>query len=157
MAPPLGKPNLARKGKGSFYAGAPKGRQNFVQAPMARAVARDVIDTVNRGEKVVMAKIIRRHGYSETTAKNANSVTNTKAYKEEYENYLGRLEKHRMNVISAMERKDLNEEQYRTLADAQTKITHDIQLLSGGKTENVGLEQDRQTLKAIVAAIQLES
>jgi hypothetical protein len=56
-----------------------------------------------------------------------------------------------------MAKKDLTEEQYRTLSDAQTKLTHDVQLLSGEKTENVGLENDRNTLRDIVKAIQLGS
>ncbi len=138
--------------KGSF-AGR-KGNRNQ-ESNSAKAVAHDVIETTQRGEKVVMAKILRRHGYSETTASSPYVVTNTKTYKREMFNYTEKLEKHRQDVLEAMMKKDLSEEQYRTLADSQTKLTHDVQLLTGGKTENVGFEKDRETLKAIVAAIQI--
>lgn len=70
--------------------------------------------------------------------------------------YTQKLEQHRKEVLEAMMRKDLDEEQYRTLADSQAKLTHDVQLLTGGKTENVGVEEDRLRLKAVVQAIQLE-
>ena len=70
--------------------------------------------------------------------------------------YTDQLEAHRQKVLEAMDKKDLDEEQYRTLSDAQTKLTHDVQLLTGGKTENIGQEEDRLKLKAIVAAIQLD-
>ncbi len=125
-------------------------------SPAIDAVAREVVATVAAGKLVNMGKIMRSHGYSPATSKAPSTLTSKKQYKEAIETYTSRLEKHRSNVLSAREKKDLDEEQYRTLADAQTKITHDVQLLSGGKTENVGLEQDRQTLKAIVAAIQMD-
>ncbi len=122
----------------------------------ARAVARDVIDHLQRGEKVRMAPIIRAHGYSPKVAADPKNVTNTQAYKDEMFTYTQKLEQHRKEVLEAMMRKDLDEEQYRTLADSQAKLTHDVQLLTGGKTENVGVEEDRLRLKAVVQAIQLE-
>lgn len=126
------------------------------ESPNLRAVARDVVDTVQRGERVVMSKIIRRHGYAPSIATNPKEVTERPAYQEEIASYTALLEKHRQDVLTAMMNKDLDGEQYRTLSDAQAKLTHDVQLLSGGKTENVGLEEDKKTLKAIVAAIQLD-
>ena len=36
-----------------------------------------------------------------------------------------------------MEQKDLSEEDYKVLADSLTKVTHDVQLLTGGSTANV--------------------
>jgi hypothetical protein len=123
----------------------------------ARAVARKVIEKMKRGEVVKISPLMREVGYSKNTAINPSKVTNSPAYKEEIESYVARLEKHRLKILEAMEKKDLTEEQYRTLVEAQAKTTHDVQLLSGGKTENVGVEKDRETLKAIVAAIQIES
>ncbi len=122
----------------------------------AKAVARDVIARIRRGERVKMGEIVLAHGYAPSVANAPAIVTNTQSYKEEIELYTTRLEKHRLKVLAAMENKNLNEEQYRTLSDAQAKLTHDVQLLTGGKTENVGVEKDRQTLQAIVAAIQTE-
>lgn len=128
-------------------------RQGSMQA---RAAARRVVQKMNKGEKIVMKDILLESGYSETTARQPQVVTCTDSYKEEIELYTVRLEKERTRVLTAMTKKDLNDEQYRTLVEAQTKLTHDVQLLSGGKTENVGLEEDRKTLKAIIAAIQIE-
>ncbi len=116
-------------------------------------VARDVKAALERGEKVVMAKILRKHGYSETVIGVPANVTETQAYKAEMDPYIARLDKHRTKVMAAMEKKDLNEEQYRTLSDASSKLTHDLQLLTGGKTENIGLEEDRKVLVAILAEI----
>ncbi len=143
-------PNKKNPKWGGSRPGQKNGSENI------RAVARDVVETVQKGEKVVMSKILRRHGYSESTAASPVQVTSRPAYKEEIRTYTEQLEQHRQNVLTAMMNKDLDTEQYRTLSDAQTKLTHDVQLLSGGKTENVGLEEDKKTLKAIVAAIQLE-
>lgn len=124
----------------------------------ARAVARDVVDTTRRGEKVIMSKIVRRHGYSESTASTGvASVRNTQAYKDEIESYTKRLEKHRTKVLIAMEKKNLDEEQYRTLSEAQTKLTHDVQLLTGGSTENVGVQEDHNVLINILAEIRGET
>ena len=119
----------------------------------AKAVARSVIQKIQNGEKVVMKELVLAQGYSPATAHNVSGVTNTKSYKDEIENYTARLERHRVKILAAMEKKDLNEEQYRTLADAQSKVTHDVQLLTGGKTENVGVQEDRLTLVAILAEI----
>jgi hypothetical protein len=122
----------------------------------SRLVARDVIAKLEKGEKVTMREVIRANGYSQNTANNPKNVIERPAYQEEMNNYTQRLERERTRVIAAMEKKDLNTEQYRTLTEATTKFTHDIQLLTGGKTENVGVDKDRETLKAIVAAIQIE-
>jgi hypothetical protein len=130
------------------------GRKHPSENP--KLVARTVIEKQLKGEKIVMSKILIAHGYSPTTANNPRDVTETSSYKEEIENYAARLERHRLKILEAMEAKDLNEEQYRTLADAQTKVTHDVQLLTGGKTENTGGE-DRMTLVAILAEIRGEA
>ncbi len=126
-------------------------------SPNARAVAREVIDRTREGKKVRMAPIIRAHGYSESVAQKPTIVTNTAAYKDEIETYATRLEKHRDKILKAMEKKKLDEEQYRTLADAQTKVTHDVQLLTGGKTENVQVTQDHNVLIAILAEVRGDS
>ena len=122
-----------------------------------RAVALDVIAMLERGEKVKMNKVLLAHGYAKSTSKAPHLVTDRDAYKNTMNEYTARLAKERDRVLDAMAKKDLSEEQYRTLSDAQTKLTHDVQLLSGEKTENVGLENDRNTLRDIVKAIQLGS
>lgn len=122
-------------------------------SPTIDAVAKEVVDTVSQGKPVVMSKILLRHGYSVAMSKSPKTLTKGKQYQEAIQTYTARLEKHRANVLFAMEKKNLEEEQYRTLADAQSKLTHDVQLLTGGKTENVQLTEDRNMLVAILADI----
>ena len=125
--------------------GYAKGKRsvNAIAAARVKCIAK-----VTRGEKVVMAPILREVGYSEAVSKNPAEVTTQPAYIEEIESYATRLEKHRSKVLLAMENKNLDEEQYRTLADASAKITHDIQLLTGGKTENIGVRRGPQNIKS---------
>ena len=119
----------------------------------ARAVARRVIEKIQKGEKVLLAPLIRAQGYAETVAKSPHMVTKTHAYQDEINTYTQRLEKERTRVLRAMEKKDLDDEQYRTLVDAETKLTHDVQLLTGGKTENVQVTEDHNVLVAILAEV----
>ena len=130
-------------------------RKSNSEGPVA--VALDVIGKLERGEKVKMRPIMLAHGYSPVTATVPANVTKTQGYIDTMKTYTEKLTKERDRVIDAMAKKDLTEEQYRTLSDAQTKLTHDVQLLSGEKTENVGLENDRNTLRDIVKAIQMGS
>ncbi len=135
----------------------PKSKRAYNKGSMnARAAARDVIAATERGEKIHLGKILKAHGYSDSIACTPKAVTTSIAFQDEINTYTARLEAHRAKVLAEMERKDLSEEQYKTLSDAQAKLTHDVQLLTGGRTENVGLEQDRATLKAIVASLQID-
>ncbi|MES2006866.1 MAG: hypothetical protein V4436_02025 [Patescibacteria group bacterium] len=128
-----------------------------VKSVNARLVAREVIRKTQAGEKIVMGQIVRAIGYSESVVKNPSQVTGTESYIDEIETYSKRLERHRDKILKAMEKKDLDEEEYRTLSEAQAKVTHDVQLLTGGKTENTGGNEDRMTLVAILAEIRGEA
>jgi DNA repair photolyase len=48
----------------------------------AKAVAYDVIDKVRKGQKIVLGKIIRSHGYSVSISRKPNKVTDTASYRE---------------------------------------------------------------------------
>lgn len=102
----------------------------------AKAVAEEVIRKVGKG-KVNKKEIILKNGYSKTVANSPTKVTETKSYKTVILPFLKRLETHREKVIAAMEAKDLTKEQYKTLNDGLAKLNHDIQLLSGGSTEDI--------------------
>lgn len=118
----------------------------------AAEVAKDVLGSIGRGERPNITKIAIKNGYSPKTA-NAGLVQKTKTYKKTIAPFLERLEKHREKVLLAMEGKRLGKEEYQVLSTSLTKLTHDVQLLSGGKTENIGVEEDRQTLKVAIAMI----
>lgn len=120
-------------------------------------VARIIKEKIKRGEKIVLREILADQGYAPTVQNNPLNVTEAQSFKAVMDPFVARLEKHRNEVIVAMEGKDLKEEQYRTLVDANARLTHDIQLLTGGKTENLGIEEDRKTLVAILADIRVTS
>lgn len=103
----------------------------------ATQVGIEVLETVRKGKRPNLGKIIKANGYALTTSTVPSQVTNTKSYQKVVKPYTERLIKHQEKVLRAMEAKDLNEEQYKTLTDSLAKITHDVQLLTGGSTENV--------------------
>lgn len=103
-----------------------------------------------------MKDVLAKRGYGPSVQKAPTEVTNSLGYKEVMGAYTKRLEEHRNKILAAMENADLESEDYRTLVDALSKVTHDHQLLTGGKTENVGVENDRQTLALILADLRGE-
>ena len=105
----------------------------------AEAVAQEVIEKVGKGVLVSKKKIIKKHGYKVSIAKNPKKVTETKSYKKTIKPFLDRMVRHRDKIQFAMDGKDLTKEQYKVLSDAMSKINHDIQLLSGGVTENISV------------------
>ena len=60
---------------------------------------------------------------------------------------LQRYQKELTAILDAMELKDKNSEEYRTLIDASDKIQKQIQLLSGGLTERVAVIQFDESFK----------
>lgn len=101
----------------------------------AEKVARAVIAEVENGGKPVITTIAPKHGYSPRTA-HSGKIQKSPSYQKVLQPYTARLQRHQEKILLAMESKDLDEEQYKTLADALAKITHDVQLLTGGSTEN---------------------
>lgn len=83
----------------------------------------------NKGQALVKA------GYSPNTAKAPTKVTESKGFKEEMKPVLDRLIIERDRAIKAMKGK-ISKAKYRDLTDATDKLTKNIQLLSGGKTDN---------------------
>ena len=100
----------------------------------AKLVAQEVIKAVSKGKLINKQKISQKVGYSYKSAR-AQKAVRTDTYKLEIKPFLEKLTDHRERVIKAMDKKNLNKEQYKILSDALAKITHDIQLLSGGKTD----------------------
>jgi hypothetical protein len=92
-------------------------------------------------------------GYSERTARTPSKVTDTQAFQSEIKPVLIQYEKIRDNILKDLEARDTSEEAYAVLALSLKNLTHDIQLLSGNRTENVGIEEERRTLQAILLEI----
>lgn len=105
----------------------------------AQEVAKEVISELGKSRKPILRKIAVKKGYSQHTADTPKNITETQSYKDIVEPYAQRLRRHQEKILAEMENKDLSQEQYRVLADSLTKITHDVQLLSGGATANIAV------------------
>jgi len=103
----------------------------------ARAVAKDVLKKVRRGEKVHIGKIVASHGYGKSMATHPNKVTNTKSYKDEIRPVIEAMERERNAIIKALPGKR-GKAKYRDLIDGIDKMTKNIQLLSGRPTGEAG-------------------
>jgi len=103
----------------------------------AKNVAKEVVETLGKGKKVVLGEIIRRNGYADNTADNPKNITETESYKGVIAPYVERLKEERDRAFEAMSTKDLDKVQYEDLVRATDSITKNIQLLSGGETERI--------------------
>lgn len=99
----------------------------------AKAVAQEVIETVRKGQKVVLGKIIRKR-YSKSVSERPSKVTETKSYQGVIKPLVDQLIDERQAVIEEMRQKR-GGAKYRDLTDALDKITKNIQLLNGGETD----------------------
>lgn len=116
----------------------------------ARAVAKQVLENIGSGKKVSLRKIIKDKGYAQNTADNPKLVTETKTYQETVRPVVDALEKERKAIIARLP-KVRAKAKYRDLIDGLDKVTKNIQLLTGGKTEDFGLDQLTEDLKNLIA------
>ncbi len=100
----------------------------------ARNVALEVLETVRKGKKVKLGKIIKNNGYAETTSTVPSQVTNTKSYKTVVKPIVDLLEIERRAIIKRLP-KVRSKAKYRDLIDGLDKTTKNIQLLNGGVTD----------------------
>ncbi len=75
-------------------------------------------------------------GYTKAMAKNPYQILQTIAVQEGLQPTVERMITHREKVITKMEEK-IDKAHYNQLTDALDKLTKNIQLLSGGSTENI--------------------
>lgn len=106
----------------------------------AKNVALEVLETVGKGKKVNLGKIIKKNGYQKNTADSPKQVTETKTYKETMKPVIDRWIEERDRLTKALSEKDLDKLAYRDGIDAIDKLTKNIQLLNGGKTSNDGIQ-----------------
>lgn len=105
----------------------------------AQSVAMEVVETLGKGGKVVLGKIMKKHGYASKTAKNPKNVTETKSYQDIVNPVLREMMVERDRAMKALKGK-ISKAKYRDLIDAADKLTKNIQLLNGGETERAGLK-----------------
>ena len=114
-------------------------KYNEMSSINATNVANEVLETVRKQKKVKLGEIIKRNGYALTTSTVPSQVTNTKSYKAVLAPVVKRWVSIRDNLTKELEEKDLTEESMRDIVDTIDKLTKNIQLLTGGNTENVGV------------------
>ena len=105
----------------------------------AKQVAKDVQRAILEGGDLTLKPIVAKRGYSKSTQVNPQRVTNTDSYKEEMFNFVQALERQRDRAIRALAAKDLNLEEVKTLTEVIDKLNKNIQLATGGNTENIGI------------------
>ncbi len=103
----------------------------------AENVAREVLDTIGSGKKVVLGEIIRKNGYADNTADNPLMVTETESYKSVINPVVNKWIKERNRLTDELEKRDLTSERYETVMKSIDLITKNIQLLSGKETERI--------------------
>jgi len=113
----------------------------------AKGVAKEVLEIIGKGKKPNISKIAPKHGYAQSTA-DSGQVQKTKTYQKELKPLVDRLVDERDAIITRLQ-KTRGKAKYRDLIDGLDKVTKVHQLLTGGKTENLGLEDLKESLKAI--------
>lgn len=103
----------------------------------AKNVAKEVLEKLGKGKKVILGEIMKKNGYAQNTADNPLNVTETKSFQGVVAPVVERWKRERDRIMQAMENKDLNKERYKTLVNSVDTLTKNIQLLSGGDTEQV--------------------
>ncbi len=114
-----------------------KARTTLKRSENARAVAREVIATVQAGKKVSKGLIIKKHGYADSVVEKPEKVTKTKSYQEEINPIIEMMKQERDAIMERL-KKTRNKAKYRDLVDGMDKMTKNIELLSGRDTARVG-------------------
>ena len=119
----------------------------------AQEVAKEVLENIGKGKRPNLGKIARKKGYAIHTADNPKLITETKSFKEVVNPIVQRWLKQRERLTAALETKDLTDASLRDTIDAIDKITKNIQLLTGGATENYAVIATIEEKEAINKAI----
>src|SRR5438552_2798723 len=104
----------------------------------AKAVAHEVIATLGKSRRPVLSKIGRKKGYSPHTADTPKNITETKSYQSVMQPFVQKMVAERDRAIEAMAGK-ISKAKYRDLTDSIDKLTKNIQLLTGGSTQNIAI------------------
>jgi len=99
-----------------------------------------------------LASAMVKAGYSKKTARSPKKFTESPNVKPDIENILSQLANERQAIILRL-KETRSKAKYRDLMDGLDKVTKVHQLLSGGKTENVGIEGLGNDLKALIDSV----
>jgi ribosomal protein L17 len=104
----------------------------------AKEVAKEVLGDIGRGKKPNITKIAVKKGYTYKTA-NSGEVQKTKTFQKEVRPIVDRMIIARDKALALMD-KTVSKAKYRDLSDGVSKLTTQIQLLSGEATERFDLK-----------------
>ena len=103
-------------------------------------VANDVLENLRKHKKVNKGQIILKRGYAPSVATAPTVVTNTKSYQSVIAPVVERMIEARDKALTEINSRILDKVQYADLITAINKLNHDIQILSGGATENINIK-----------------
>jgi hypothetical protein len=103
-------------------------------------VANDVLENVRKGKLVNKKEIILKRGYAPSIATAPTKVTLTKSYQSVISPVVDQMVKARDRALNEINSRELDKVQYADLITAINKLSHDIQILSGGATENINVK-----------------
>lgn len=118
----------------------------------AENVAREVLETIGKKKKPSVRAIAPKYGYAPSTA-NSGEIQKTKTYQNIINPVVQSWVKERERLTKALSEKDLNKLAYRDGIDAIDKLTKNIQLLTGGATENFAVIATIEEKEAVTKAL----
>lgn len=105
----------------------------------ATAVALEVVEMVQKGQKVNHRSLLKKHGYSDSVSLKPNKVTKTKSYMDIVNPAIKRMEAIRAKALKSLDNKDYEGEKIPVLLSTVDILTKNAQLLGGKATENIGI------------------
>ena len=102
-------------------------------------VVKKTIEKLGKGEIINKGKILQESGYSKATSINPEVVYDSDGVKGELEPIVSRMTKERDRLLTEAQTRVLTDVRYKEIMDSLDTLTKNIQLLSGGTTENINL------------------
>ena len=99
-------------------------------------------ETARKGERLSLKKMLLEAGYSEAVANNPQNVFASEEVQEEINDFVGMLDDKRRMALTHITEDKIEKTNAEGLARITDLLTKNHQLLSGGKTENVGYDFD---------------
>jgi len=93
-------------------------------------------ESVRMNEFKSKGEILEKAQYADSSTKKPKRILESKGVQEELQPIINEMIEHREEILKQMKTK-INKAHYNQLSDAFDKMTKNIQLLSGGSTENV--------------------
>jgi hypothetical protein len=104
----------------------------------AKAVAKEVITKVRKGEKINLQEIQQAHGYSKNSAKSMKGVDND-TYRKEVKPLADGIDREIERIKLELSTRDISEEKYKELVSSLDILIKNHQLLNGKETERTGI------------------